>query len=227
MQDLVDYLYTVADRYGINRDVAYRQIEAESNFNPNARSPKGAVGIAQFMPATAQDYGLRDRTDPYASLDAWGAYMSDLLRQFGGDYSKALAGYNWGQGRVLTAIKNYGESWLSKAPRETRDYVARILGVQRPAPADRYGNRPGDCLDEAGKRVPCDSPEAVGRVITNEEAEKYRPGGALNPVECDTLDVGCHLEKFFGGDVAKDVGKRVGLVLLAVVLLAVAIISLR
>lgn len=230
VQEIVDYLYRVADRYGIDRNVAYRQIEAESRFNPRAVSRAGAQGVAQFMPGTAARYGLADPFDPYASLDAWGLYMRDLLKMHGGDYSRALASYNWGEGRVLEAVKNWGASWLTKAPKETRDYVARILGASnqgQQVPADRYGNRPGDCLDVNLKRVPCDSPDAVGEVISDAEAEQYKPGGALNPAECSTFDIGCHLEKFFTGDTAKDLAKRGGLVLLAVVLLALAIISLK
>lgn len=222
-QELVDYLYKTADRQGIDRDIAYRQIERESNFNPRARSSKGAEGIAQFMPGTAADYGLTDRTDPYASIDAWGRYMRDLLDLHGGDYGKALASYNWGQGRVLEAVKRWGESWLSKAPKETRDYVAAILGndgwIEETVWIDANGN-----IVEPG------TPGATPNVIKSRDAG-IGAGIRLPNIEggagCSTFDVACHLESFFTGDTAKDLGKRLGLVLLAVVLLAVAIVSLR
>lgn len=193
--NLIDYLYQVADQYGIDRDVAYRQIFRESKFDPSAVSNKGAVGIAQFMPDTARDYGLSNRLDPYASLDAWGHYMSDLLRQFDGNYSKALGSYNWGQGRVAKAVAQFGESWLSKAPQETIDYVDYIL-------------REGEPLEDF-----------IRRGGQYEDFTKQS--------KCDTFDIGCKIEEFFGSETAKDVGKRTTLILAALVLLAVAIISLR
>jgi soluble lytic murein transglycosylase-like protein len=141
-----------AYQFNIDPNIAYYQIEAESNFNPDAVSSAGAVGIAQFMPATAGDYGLTNRRDPVASMQAWGRYMTDLLQMFAGDYEKALAGYNWGQGRVQTAVRNYGGNWLSHAPSETRNYVSRILtrasGAQSTAPTNNdeqpFGTLPID-----------------------------------------------------------------------------------
>lgn len=184
---LVDYLYRVADQFGIDRDAAYQQIEAESNFNPKAVGKPTrygtAKGIAQFIDATAQRYGLKDPFDPYASFDAWGQYMSDLLKMYGGDYARALAAYNWGQGNVDKAVATYGNEWLKNAPTETREYVAKILRGQA--------------------------------------------GDAATASPCGTFDIGCHLSEFLTGDAAKDVGKRIALLLVAVVLLAVAIISLR
>ena len=70
---------------------------AESNFNPNAVSPAGAQGIAQFMPATAAAYGLRDPFDPVAAIDAQARLMGELLGQFG-SVELALAAYNAGPG---------------------------------------------------------------------------------------------------------------------------------
>lgn len=116
-----------AARYGIDPDLAYWQIQRESNWNPDICSSAGACGLAQFMPGTARDYGLTDRTDPEASMDAWGRYMRDLLRMFSGDYAKALAGYNWGQGNVQKAVRNYGEAWRNHLPKETTDYLNYIL----------------------------------------------------------------------------------------------------
>jgi len=176
---LVDYLYRVADSFGIDRDKAYKQIEKESNFNPKAVGKKTrygtAKGIAQFIDSTAAQYGLQNPFDPYESFDAWGKYMSDLLLMFDGDYSKAMAAYNWGQGNVQKAIQAYGDDWLKSAPRETQDYVSGITG---------------------------------GR-------------------ECGMFDFGCKLENWTYGETGKDVGKRIALVLAAIVIIAVAIVSLR
>jgi soluble lytic murein transglycosylase-like protein len=103
-------------------NVLAAQLYAESGFNPFARSPAGAEGIAQFMPGTAAAYGLRDPFDPVAAIDAQAHLMSDLLKQFDGKVALALAGYNAGAG----AVEQYG----GVPPyEETRAYVSKILGL--------------------------------------------------------------------------------------------------
>jgi hypothetical protein len=94
---------------------------AESNFNPFAVSGAGAQGIAQFMPATARAYGLRNPFDAPAAIDAQAHLMADLLRQFG-SVSLALAAYNAGPGAVAAC------HCVPQIP-ETQAYVARILGL--------------------------------------------------------------------------------------------------
>ena len=99
------------------------QLQAESGFNPNAVSPAGAQGIAQFMPATARAVGLRDPFDPEQAIDAQARLMSGLLRQFG-TIPLALAAYNAGPG----AVQRYN----GVPPfAETRAYVARILALMK------------------------------------------------------------------------------------------------
>ncbi len=97
------------------------QLMAESGFDPNAGSPAGASGIAQFMPGTAATYGLTDPFDPVAAIEAQAHLMSDLLRQFGSP-ELALAAYNAGPGAVepCNCIPPYPE---------TQAYVARIVGL--------------------------------------------------------------------------------------------------
>jgi len=108
-------------RWNVPGNVLAAQLLAESNFNPHAVSPVGASGIAQFMPATAAAYGLRDPFDPDAAIDAQAHLMSDLLRQFG-DVSLALAAYNAGPAPVqaCSCVPSY---------EETQAYVARIMGL--------------------------------------------------------------------------------------------------
>src|SRR3954447_18741919 len=84
-----------AQRWSVSAALLAAQLYAESNFNPFARSGAGALGIAQFMPGTARQYGLSDPFDGAAAIDAQAHLMHDLLRQFG-SVPLALAAYNAG-----------------------------------------------------------------------------------------------------------------------------------
>jgi len=108
-------------RWNVSAALLAAQLLAESNFDPYAGSPAGAQGIAQFMPATAASYGLRDPYDPAEAIDAQAHLMSDLLGQFG-DPALALAAYNAGPGAVepCNCIPDYPE---------TQAYVSRILAL--------------------------------------------------------------------------------------------------
>jgi len=114
-------LARAAQRWSVGAALLAAQIQAESGFNPSARSPAGAQGIAQFMPATARAYGLANPFDPVASIDAQARMMRDLLGQFG-SVPLALAAYNAGP----AAVRRYGG--IPPFP-ETQAYVARILGM--------------------------------------------------------------------------------------------------
>ena len=117
-----DPIANAALRWNVPMSVLAAQLYAESGFNPFARSPAGAEGIAQFMPGTADAYGLGDPFDPVEAIDAQAHLMSDLLKQFGGKVALALAGYNAGAGPV----ERYG----GIPPfAETRAYVTKILGL--------------------------------------------------------------------------------------------------
>lgn len=108
-------------RWSVSPALLAAQLMAESGFDPNAGSPAGAQGIAQFMPGTAAAYGLDDPFDPVAAIDAQAHLMSDLLRQFGSP-ELALAAYNAGPGAVepCNCVPDYPE---------TRAYVSRILAL--------------------------------------------------------------------------------------------------
>jgi len=110
-----------AQRWGVSAHLLAAQLYAESNFNPFARSPAGAEGIAQFMPGTAAALGLLDPLDPDAAINAQAHLMRDLLGRFG-SVPLALAAYNAGPGAVA------GCGCIPPLP-ETRAYVARILGL--------------------------------------------------------------------------------------------------
>jgi hypothetical protein len=110
-----------AARWAVPPALMAGQLMAESGFDPNAGSPAGAQGIAQFMPSTAVAYGLTNPFDPVAAIDAQGHLMSDLLRQFGSP-ELALAAYNAGPAPVEAChcIPPYPE---------TQAYVTRILAL--------------------------------------------------------------------------------------------------
>ena len=100
-----------------------RLIWLESRFNPNAVSPKGAQGIAQFMPRTAAGRGLTDPFEPLMALREAASYLRELRTTFGGNLGLASAAYNAGPGRV--------EAWLAGRrglPDETRTYVRLVTG---------------------------------------------------------------------------------------------------
>ena len=117
-----------ARRHGLNPDVFERQIDAESAFNPGARSQAGAVGIAQIMPATARGWGVNP-ANPRASLNAAAKHMAGYVRQFG-SYEDALRAYNAGPGNVR-ASRGFGE---------TNAYVHKILRGSSGSPAAPIGS---------------------------------------------------------------------------------------
>ena len=117
-----------ATAVGIPPAYFVRQIQQESGFNPNAVSPAGAVGIAQFEPGTAAGLGINP-WDPIQSLKGAATLMANYARQYGGDYAKALAAYNGGSGTVQSAVNNCGANWLNCLPGETRHYIYVIMGI--------------------------------------------------------------------------------------------------
>jgi len=121
-----------AQRYGLDPDVFERQIEAESGFNPNAVSPKGATGIAQIMPATARGWGVNPR-DPIASLNAAAEHMAADVKRYG-SYENALRAYNAGPAAIQR----------SKSYAETNAYVAKILGGRTPSTSGVGGSTGGE-----------------------------------------------------------------------------------
>lgn len=105
--------------YGLPAGLLDSVWKQESGRGANMLSSKGAMGHFQFMPKTAEQYGLKDPNDLYESANAAARMYSDLLKQNGGDLDRALAGYNWGQGN----LQKYG---LGKAPAETRGYIDEV-----------------------------------------------------------------------------------------------------
>lgn len=120
----IDRIIDMASRtYGLDADLIRRVIRTESNFNPNSRSPKGAMGLMQLMPETARELGVKDPYDPVDNVMAGTRYLKGLIDRYQGDLPRALAAYNWGMGNVE---KNPG-----RLPSETRQYVAKITRSTR------------------------------------------------------------------------------------------------
>ncbi len=97
-------------------------IEAESSFNPAAVSPKGAQGLMQLMPATARSLNVSDPFMPEENIRGGVALLRRLLGKYDGDYKKALAAYNAGEG----AVAKYGGIPPYK---ETREYVKKVINA--------------------------------------------------------------------------------------------------
>jgi len=109
---------SVAQSQGVPVRLVHAVIEVESNYQPQARSLKGARGLMQLMPATAKQYGVRNSYDPKANLEAGVRHLKDLMSRL--ELPAALAAYNAGE----AAIMKYGglPPFL-----ETQSYVRRIL----------------------------------------------------------------------------------------------------
>jgi soluble lytic murein transglycosylase-like protein len=122
-----------ATSHGIRADLVRAVIQAESAFNPMARSVKGAMGLMQLMPATAIAYGVTNAYDPVQNIRAGVAYLRSLLERYSQNEELALAAYNAGP----TAVEKYG---AVPPYRETRNYVAKIRNDAgaRPAPTRVY-----------------------------------------------------------------------------------------
>ncbi len=133
---LVPHLKQAFDAEGVPASLVW-MAEVESSMNPQARSPAGARGLFQLMPATAKRFGLRvswpdERTDPEKSAHAAAEYLRYLHGRFG-SWPLALAAYNAGEGRVGRALDTAKTSTFAGAsghlPPETRLYVPKVLAT--------------------------------------------------------------------------------------------------
>lgn len=123
-----ELIEAVAHRHGIDPSLVHAVVEAESNYQPRARSQVGARGLMQVMPATGRDVGVASAAllfDPQANLEAGVTYLKWLLGRFNGDLASALAAYNAGPAAVdrYRGIPPY---------RETQDYVRKVLASFQP-----------------------------------------------------------------------------------------------
>jgi len=118
---------------GVRIDLVKAVVQVESAFNPYAKSSKGAMGLMQLMPATAQQFGVRDPFNPAENVRAGVAYLRQLLDRYQNNEELALAAYNAGPG----AVDKHGQT--VPPYRETRNYVAQINDIARTS-TTRHGS---------------------------------------------------------------------------------------
>lgn len=118
--DVRAMIESAAGKSGVDAHLLEALVSVESDFNPRTVSKAGAKGLTQLMPGTALALGVTDPMDPQQSLDGGAKYLSQLLRQYEGNQTLALAAYNAGPGAVQRAggVPPY---------RETQNYVRNVM----------------------------------------------------------------------------------------------------
>ena len=132
-----------AQQHGVSEGLVKAIMHTESGFNIHARSPVGAQGLMQLMPATARRFNVSNAYDPQQNIFGGVKYLSWLLKRFNGDTRLAIAAYNAGEGNV----DKYGD-----VPpfRETRDYVKRVTSRYQ----NLYASGLGTPLSESNSNTP-------------------------------------------------------------------------
>lgn len=122
----------VSSRYQVDPKLVHAMIRVESNYDPSAVSSKGALGLMQLIPATAQRFGVRDPFDPRQNIQGGIGYLKYLLHLFGGNLPLSLAAYNAGENRVIRS------GGIPAIP-ETEHYVRAITRLYSSVAADSTG----------------------------------------------------------------------------------------
>ena len=114
-----DIIDGAAQKYGIDNELIQAIVQVESDWNPNAKSNKGAMGLMQLMPDTARSLGVRNAYDPAQNIEGGSKYIAQLINRYGGDVSKALMAYNCGPGKVKRG----------RIPKASRAYANKVMGI--------------------------------------------------------------------------------------------------
>ncbi len=120
--DVDSAIEQAAARHNVDPNLVRAVVKVESNFNPNAVSRKGAMGLMQLMPSTARQLNVKNPFDPEQNVDAGVRHLKQLLESYGGDIKLTLAAYNAGAGAVArsSGVPHYAE---------TQNYVRRITNL--------------------------------------------------------------------------------------------------
>jgi len=181
------HLREASKEHGIELELLQALIATESGFDPTAVSPKGAVGLMQIMPATAERYGVvgdrkgpvaRKLFDPRTNVRTGARYLRDLIRMFPGRLELALAAYNAGEGAVQRAgnrIPNY---------RETQNYVKTVMQLYSMLKPPAMSAAPGRVPQRVRMELPGPAAPAARRNIPPgmaPAAASTAPGAATDP----------------------------------------------
>lgn len=120
INDIIEHASKI---YEVDPELITSVIQAESDFDVNATSSKGAMGLMQLMPETARELGVKNCYHPVENIMAGTRYLKSLLNRYDGNVELTLAAYNWGMGNV--------ERHPDRLPKETRTYIARVNGYLR------------------------------------------------------------------------------------------------
>lgn len=156
-EDTSDYhsiVKSTAGKYNLDPSLIHAVIKTESNYNKYAVSRKGAMGLMQLMPSTAQDLGVENPFHPIQNIDGGVRYLRQLLEKFNWNLTLALAAYNAGP----ETVKKYGNVPPIK---ETRDYVRKVLSLYG-VPIDSLGGASSGSKSKRAKRTP---PARIYRVV--------------------------------------------------------------
>ncbi|HXJ43549.1 MAG TPA: lytic transglycosylase domain-containing protein [Bryobacteraceae bacterium] len=120
-QELIGMIDSIAAQHGVEDSLVHSVIRAESNYNPRAVSPKGALGLMQLIPSTARRFGVANPFDVRENVEGGVRYLKFLLDYYQDNYPKAIAAYNAGENAVdkFNGIPPYPE---------TQNYVYRVAG---------------------------------------------------------------------------------------------------
>jgi len=137
---LVPVIDNAARMHGVDPRLVHAVIRAESGYNERAQSNKGALGLMQLIPATAERMGVKDAFDPVDNIFGGTRYLSYLIKMFNGDVELALAGYNAGE----NAVVRHGNRIPPFA--ETQAYVPKVLAFYRSPELNRFVSQPPTAL---------------------------------------------------------------------------------